>query len=607
MIFASCLGTIIASMIAFFLFFSMMGAFITSITNSFKSEKTQKTAKLAQGSVLMLDLSGGINDKASNNPFETFPFNKETEKKKYTLSEINDAINIAAENANVEAIVLKLEKAWMGFAGAHELRDALQRFKDSGKKVYAYAERYGLGSYLVSSVADEVYMNPQGSVDISGLSSTTLFYTGVMKKFGVEMQVFKVGTFKGAVEPFTESKLSEANRLQIQTVLDGLWNGTKDEIASSRVISADSLQVFANGIGAFSPAEVVTRMNLVDSLFFGTELDDVIALKVTGDKEAEIKYLTVSDVLASYKSRSSGGEVAVLFAEGAISDVSPGNNPFGIMNQESVINRDLIDQLRKVADDDQVKAVVLRVNSPGGDAFLSELIHHEVTRIKEKKPIVVSMGNSAASGGYYISCGASKIIASPFTLTGSIGIFGMFPNYAGLANKLDLTYETVKTAELADIGNQYRPMSEKEKTALQGHIERGYDLFLSRVAEGRGMTKAQADSVGQGRVWLGSAALELGLVDGLGGLYDAIDEAARLADLDDYKVRYDIEDLSWFDKLLKMSSSEIGAMINTKFFMSPEEQMLRKHLVEIHRRSGIVALPPYNIEAVTPDMVRAQH
>ncbi len=607
MIFASCLGTIIASMIAFFLFFSMMGAFITSITNSFKPEKTQKTTKLAQGSVLMLDLSGGINDKASNSPFEAFPFNNETEKKKYTLSEINDAINIAAENANVEAIVLKLERASMGFAGARELRDALQRFKESGKKVYAYAERYGLGSYLVSSVADEVYMNPQGCVDISGLSSTTLFYTGVMKKFGVEMQVFKVGTFKGAVEPFTESKLSEANRLQIQTFLDGLWNGTKDVITSSRGISADSLQVFANGIGAFSPTEVVTRMNLVDSLFFGTELDDVIALKVTGDKEAEIKYLTVSDVLASDKSRSSGGEVAVLFAEGAISDVSPRNNPFGIMNQENVINRDLIDQLRKVADDDQVKAVVLRVNSPGGDAFLSELIHHEVKRIKEKKPIVVSMGNYAASGGYYISCEASKIIASPFTLTGSIGIFGMFPNYAGLANKLDLTYETVKTAELADIGNQYRPMSEKEKVALQEHIERGYDLFLTRVAEGRGMTKAQVDSVGQGRVWLGTAALELGLVDGLGGLYDAIDEAARLADLDDYKVRYDIEDLSWFDKLLKMSSSEISAMINAKFFMTPEGQMLRKHLVEIHRRSGIVALPPYNIEAVTPDMVHAQH
>ncbi|VEJ04428.1 Protease 4 [Porphyromonas cangingivalis] len=278
------------------------------------------------------------------------------------------------------------------------------------------------------------------------------------------------------------------------------------------------------------------------------------------------------------------------------------------MSEEATINRDLIKQLRDVADDESVKAVVLRVNSPGGDAFLSELIHHEVKRLKEKKPIVVSMGNYAASGGYYISCEASKIYADPYTLTGSIGIFGLFPNFTGLAQKLDLSYDTVKTAQLADFGTPYRPMTDKEKAVMQGYIEKGYDTFITRVADGRGMTKAQVDSVGQGRVWLGQKALEIGLVDELGDLTDAVTEAARLAGLSsDYSVGYNKKEVNWFEDLLGLSMVEIKSLVNFNFILSPEEQELRKHIERLRSRTGIMALPPYDLEAVTPDMGKVEY
>ncbi|MDO4771267.1 signal peptide peptidase SppA [Porphyromonas sp.] len=608
MIAASCLGVVVASVIVFFLFFTMLGSFISSITASFSSpDAPAKVKKISEGSVLLLDLSGNINDRKTSDFYSDFSL-KSSKDKNYPLHEIIKSIEIATKDPKVEAIILKLEKSSMGFATAQELRKHLDNFRKSGKPIYSYSDRYDFGNYYVSSVADKVYMNPYGFLNISGLSSTTIFYPGILKKVGVEMQVFKVGTFKGAVEPFVNTKLSEANKMQIQTYLDGLWNSTKEDIATSRGILSDSIQAYANRGGLFNEASEAIRLRLVDSLMYGADFKEVIAMNVLGDKKAEVEYLSVAEVIASEKKAlRAKGDVAVIFAEGAIADVSDNSLP-GFGSGEKVINRALISQLREVADDDDVKAVVLRVNSPGGDAFLSELIHHEVKKLKEKKPIVVSMGNYAASGGYYISCEASKIYADPFTLTGSIGIFGMFPNFTGLAQKLDVTHETVKTAQLADFGEAYRPMTAQEKEVLQDYIERGYDTFITRVAEGRGMTKAQVDSVGQGRVWLGMNAVSLGLVDQLGNLADAISEAARLADLgSDYTVGFDKKQTKWFEELLNLSMSDVKGMINYSFILSPEEQLIRKHVQRIRNRTGIMALPPYDIEAITPDMGKVEY
>lgn len=612
MLLASCLGVVVAGIIVLFVFFSMLGGLVSSVSDAFgsKDTATTKTKKISSGSVLMLDLSGMINDTKTGDFYSDLPFGKGDKKQKnFPLHEIIKAINIATEDPKIEAIVLKLERAGMGFATAQELREHLDNFRKSGKEIFAYAERYGYGNYYVSSVADKVYLNPYGMINISGLSSTTLFYSGILKKVGVEMQVFKVGTFKGAVEPYINSKLSDANKMQIQTYLDGLWSSTKADIAQSRNIHPDSIQAFADRGGLFNTPQEALRLQFVDSLLYGADFDEVIAQNLVGDREAEIDYLSVGDVLASSrKGIRKMGDVVVLFAEGAIVDKDLVDVPFPTMSEEATINRDLIKQLRDVADDESVKAVVLRVNSPGGDAFLSELIHHEVKRLKEKKPIVVSMGNYAASGGYYISCEASKIYADPYTLTGSIGIFGLFPNFTGLAQKLDLSYDTVKTAQLADFGTPYRPMTDKEKAVMQGYIEKGYDTFITRVADGRGMTKAQVDSVGQGRVWLGQKALEIGLVDELGDLTDAVTEAARLAGLSsDYSVGYNKKEVNWFEDLLGLSMVEIKSLVNFNFILSPEEQELRKHIERLRSRTGIMALPPYDLEAVTPDMGKVEY
>lgn len=607
MLFASCLGVAIAGLLLLFFFFSMLGSLVTSVSKQFGDSKTEtaKVKKYSDRNVLLLDLSGTIGDTKDSDFYGNFPFGDDEDKaQSYALNDIIKAIKIATEDPEVDAIVLKLENAGMGYATAQELRNHLENFKASGKEILAYAERYGYNNYYVSSVADKIYLNPYGVVSVSGMSSTTLFYPGILKKVGVEMMVFKVGTFKGAVEPFTNTKLSDANRMQIQAFLDGIWQSTKAEIAESRQIHPDTIQMFADKGGFLNPADEALRISLVDSLIYGADFKEVVANQLYNDAEADVEYLSVSEVLAMQKKAKKGkGDVLVLFAEGDISDLASRGLPIPSMNSGKSINRTLIKKLRDAADNDDVKAVVLRVNSPGGDAFLSELIHHEVKRLKAKKPIVVSMGNLAASGGYYISCEASKIFAMPYTLTGSIGIYGLFPNFSGLAQKLDLTYDTVKTAQLADFGTPYRPLTAEEKEAMQRNIERGYDTFITRVAEGRSMTKAQVDSVGQGRVWLGATALEIGLVDALGDLSEAITEAARLADLgSDYSVSYEKKENNWLSDFLNLSMADIKGLIHYSFVLSPEEQLLRKHINKLRSRTGVMALPPYDLEACTPEV-----
>lgn len=592
MVFASCLGVILASGVVIILFFAIMGAFVNSVAKAFSSPN-EKVVTLNSPKYLVIAPNGSINDSSSSSIFDELDLSS-SNKKQYTLSDITRAIDYAKEEANIKGIILQLSDCSMGFAAAQEIRHHLQDYKDeTGLPIYAYADMYGLGNYTISSLANKVYVNPKGGVMLQGLASNTLFYSGPLKKLGIEMDVFKVGTFKGAVEPYTQRQLSDANRLQIQTYLDGLWGSSLSAISESRNIAIEDIQSFADESGVFGSPERALATGLVDSLAYITDLEDMLAAQLNKDELSDAT-ISIDEVLKIKRKAKKGDKVAIIFAEGSI--VEGEDDDYG-MNRSAVINRGLIQELRKVAADDDIKSVVLRVNSGGGSAFISELIDHEVQMLKKKKPIVVSMGDYAASGGYYISCHASKIFANPNTLTGSIGIFGMFPNATGLAKKIDLTHEVVKTAAMADLGDLLRPKTEQEKAMIQNYIEEGYDLFLSRVADGRNMSKASVDSIAQGRVWLGSKAFELGLVDQLGGLDDAVVEAARLAGLENYRVVYKTDKKSVFERLFNnLFDTAANAYVKVKY--TPEERLTYLYFDQLKRRTGIQAVAPYDLEAV---------
>ena len=588
-VFGSCLGVILASVVVFIIFFSMLGVAISGMMGSFGGER--ETKSVGSESVLLLDMDGMVTDTSVDNPFDFF--NKEV-RKNYTLPEILKALEVARENSDIEAVVLKLENTGLNFATAKELRDALKRVQEAGKEVIAYSDNYSFLNYYVSSVADEVIGGPEGSLNITGLTSSTIFSKGLLQKLGVEMQVFKVGTFKGAVEPFILDGLSPANRLQIEEYLQGLWKGTTTEMAVSRGIDATVFQQFADEAQFMDKLDVAQSLGLIDTLVYRVDLDQTLAEKLFGDPDYEMDYLRVEDLLPLYDSGSGSDEVAVIYAEGNIV-VGTGEEPDDIWSSERVITESVVRQLREVAEDDDVKAVVLRVNSGGGAVTTSELICHELAQLKEKKPVVISMGDYAASGGYYISSHASAIVANPYTLTGSIGIFGMIPNAEGTMKKLGLKEEQVSTSTAGNLSIT-KPINPRLASKMQEMIERGYDQFITRVATGRDMTKEAVDSIGQGRVWLGARAVELGLVDQLGGLDVAIQEAARLAELEDYTIVECKDEIDWLQRLFGINASVKS--VAECFTLTNEEKLYRRTQQFIKQMSGVKALPPYDLTRV---------
>ena len=585
-VFGSCLGVIIASVVSMIIFFFFLGRAVNSISGTFSGGEKEKTVTLEKGSVLLLDLTGEMTDQTATD-YDSFYSFGESARKNYTLPEVLKALEAAKSLPDISAIVLRLDKASFGFASAKEFRDAL---KEVGKPIYAFSDlAYLYGNYYLSSVATKIYATPETTFNLTGLSSTVLFQKGLLEKLGVKTQVFKVGTFKGAVEPYMRDNLSEENRYQIQTYLDGLWNATKAEIAESRGISPDKLQAFADSAFFMGKADKAVAYGLADSIVYRTDIEEVLAREILGDADADINYVRVKDLMGKYNSHTGDDEIAVVYAEGNIVDMEPdSDNPFaGTVSQ---IDYRIAEQLADLRDDESVKAVVLRVNSGGGSARMSELITREVKELKKLKPVVVSMGNMAASGGYYISSNADYILAEPYTLTGSIGIFGIIPEASGLAKKLALTQETVKTAAYADFPTFMRPMTESEQAILQDYINQGYDTFLTRVSEGRGITKAQVDSIGQGRVWLGTDALERKLVDKIGGLGDAIIEAARLAELDDYSVREVTQTRDFMDEFMGLFSMA-GGVQNLLTTHNPESLIMERLSYELRSRSGVMAVP----------------
>lgn len=548
---------------------------------------------IEQHTALKIDVAQ-LHDVVSVNPFDSFSSSTATQP--VSLSQAIRAIADAKNNPNIEALYLNVEGVEAGMASVDELRLALQDFKASHKPIIAYGDSYSQKAYYLASVANQIYLNPLGSIELIGIASGEMMYKDALDKVGIKMEVFKVGTFKSAVEPYILNKISDANKLQKQEYIDGLWSSILQGVSTERKVNADSLNAEVNKGLAFVNSDKYVQTKLVDKLLYRDQIDSVFAaqLKV---KKSDLKMVNLSALAAQQTDdiEVKDGVVQVIYAEGEITQANISPFAAGV----STIGAGLGDRLREAAEDDDVKAVVLRMNSPGGDAFLSEQLWHAVKQLRSKKPVVVSMGDYAASGGYYISSAANRIVAQPNTLTGSIGIFGLFPNFSELVQKVGVNVEVVKTNDFADltISMPYKPLTNEQRALIQRHVERGYDIFLSRVAEGRHMTKAQVDSVGQGRVWLGRKAQTLGLVDKLGGLDVAIKEAASLAKLSDYSVDYGVSRVNVWEELFKSTSpsNEFIARLRSAFLTDEERKAIRI-MQGVTRYSGIQARLPYDFE-----------
>lgn len=495
---------------------------------------------------MMLDLNGVLSERSLDRPWEKILGDGSTS---IGLNDIIASIKKAKDNKDIKGIYIQATSLNGSFASYQEIRDALLDFKKSGKFIVAYSDMYTQGLYYLSSVADKVLLNPQGSIEWRGLATAITYYKGLLDKLGVEMQVFKVGTYKSAVEPFTSTSMSAANRLQMSEMLNSLWGKMVNDVAKSRKLTPDTLNAFANNLTtAFYPAEQSVKCKLADTLIYKENVRDYLKKMLRLKKDDNLNVLGLSEMInvkRNVPKDKSGDVIAVYYASGEIVDKSSS------YESEGIVSDDVVEDLNDLKDDDDVKAVVLRVNSPGGSAFASEQIWHAIQELKAKKPVVVSMGDYAASGGYYISCGASKIVAEPTTLTGSIGIFGMFPNTAKLMNKVGLTYDVVKTNKLSDIGISSRAMSDEEKSLFQMMIANGYNTFVTRCANGRHMSKTAIENIAEGRVWTGDKAVKLGLVDQLGNLDKAIDIAVQLSKVKGHSVIAYPKQESFFSLLLK--------------------------------------------------------
>ena len=512
---------------------------------------------IEDNSILRISLSGTISDRASSNPWAILLGNDLAEQQ--GLDDMIKAIKVASEDEDIKGIYIEGGMLQSDFATLQELRKALLDFKESGKFIIAYGENYTQGAYYVASVADKVLVNPSGMVDWHGLAAQPVFYKDLMEKVGVKMQIFRVGTYKSAVEPYMLSGMSPANREMTQSMLNNLWGNICKEVSASRRISTDSLNAYADRYQALAEPSNYVKQKLVDGLAYIDEVRQTLRNQLGGQK---VNLVEAPELAKLYDEGSSSSKIVVYYASGEIFGAEGNMNG---LNGEQIIGKNVVEDLDALANDKDVKAVVLRVNSPGGSAYASEQIWHAVELLKKKKPVVVSMGGYAASGGYYISCGADYIISEPTTLTGSIGIFGMVPDASGLLEgKLGLHFDAVSTNKAYDLEPATGHLSPAAGAAMQAYVDRGYKLFISRVAAGRHMTAQRVNEIGQGRVWTGQQALALKLVDRLGTLDDAIAEAAKRAKLIDYEVTTsDIETNLFSDFLSNVQEDYLERKLKT--------------------------------------------
>lgn len=582
---------VLATMVGMFGFFIVMGVIgMMSIIGMIASGNAAQNVE--KNSVFVLNLSGTISEQGSENPLSMFTGDNSLNS---GLNDILSSIKKAKANDDIKGIYIEAGALMTNYATLQEIRNALADFRKSGKWIVAYGDFYTQGAYYVASVANKVYINPKGAIDWHGIGAQTMFYKDFMAKFGVKWEVVKVGTFKSATETFTEEKMSDANRLQTQTFIDGTWRNVCDAVSKSRGISVDSLNSYADSYLALQATETLVKAKMVDGMMYGDQVKDAVKKMMKLEKDDDIAQLTLNDMLNVKDGKVEGSEIAVYYAEGDIVQDPKAATMFG--NNNYIASRKVCKDLEDLMNDDDVKAVVVRINSGGGDAYASEQMWHQMSELRKVKPVVVSMGDYAASGAYYMSAPASWIVAQPNTLTGSIGIFAVIPDLSGLVTtKLGVRFDEVKTNRNSTFGNlMARPFNAEEKAMLQASVNRGYSVFRQRVADGRRLPVESVEKIAQGRVWLATDALNIKLVDQLGGIDDAVKKAAELAKLKDYYTSDYPAAASWMDAMLNSMSSS-GTYLDEQLrqtlgdFYQPFT-MLRS----IDKREAIQARIPYAI------------
>ncbi len=577
---ATLTGVLIAAVILFFGILVFIGALVQ------QSSQT-KTTSVSPNSVLYINLDHAVVEKTESNPFDELNIPIYGGERSIGLNDILARIKAAKTDDNIKGIYLNPSTVGVGFATLKAMRDALLDFKESKKFIVAYSEMYSQKAYYLASVADDVYLHPEGSIDFRGLSSSVVFLKDALDKLGVDMQVIKVGTYKSAVEPFMLNEMSPANREQVTSYLHSIYGNFLSSIAKGRQLDKDSLHHIANEY-LIRNANDALHYKFIDKKLYKDELLDELKLLVGIDENKDISAVSLLSYAGKKETSSAKDKVAVLYAYGDIVD--------GEGNGTNIGGDRISRELRKIRKDKDVKAVVLRVNSPGGSALASDVIWREVELTKQVKPVIVSMGDYAASGGYYISAAADSIFAEPTTLTGSIGVFGIIPNFQGLLNnKLGVHIDEVSTGKYSALmADPDRPLTAEERAIIQKEVNNVYSTFMDRVATGRKITVAQVDSIGQGRVWTGEQAVQLGLVDKIGNLQQAVAAAATKAKLEEYKIIELPEKQDPFANLLATSKDKIK-----NWMLEDEIGEYQRYLMDIKKmltNTGIQARIPYMVE-----------
>ena len=549
------------------------------------------TTNVEDNSVFVLSLSGTLNERTAEDPLASLTGQVS---ENMGLDKLLEAIKKAKEKEEIKGIYIEAGLFSSDTpASTHAIREALLDFKKSGKWIVAYADTYEQSTYYICSVADKIFLNPDGMIDWHGLASTPYFVKDLLAKFGVKYQLCKVGKYKSAPEMMTADGMSEPNREQVTAYINGIWEVMLKEVSDSRKIPVDSLNAYADRFVTLAEPEDYVKMKMVDKLIYTDEVKGEVKKMLKIDEKDDIKQLTLADMEGVKGKKNEGDQIAVYYAYGEIVDSETGS----VMDTEhNIVANTVCKDLEKLTNDDDVKAVVLRVNSPGGSAYASEQIWRAVTNLKAKKPVVVSMGGYAASGGYYISCAANYIVSEPTTITGSIGIFGMFPDFSGLlTEKLGVKFDEVKTNKHAAFGTVARPFNAEEMALLEQYIGRGYNLFRKRVADGRQQSIEQIEEIAQGRVWLGNDALKIKLVDEIGGLDKAIAKAASLAKVSQYHATSYPEEQSWWASMLDQATSKNNYLDEQLQATLGEYYEPFKFVKNMNRQSAIQARLPYYV------------
>lgn len=583
--FASMLGFILAQIIFIIIGVIVMAAFIGSIAGSGSNENKMA---ILENSILKIELNSPIHDRSSNNPFEGFDFGTFESNKPLGLNTILRALEYAKTDTKIKGIYLNLESIPAGMATIEEIREALVDFKTSKKFIIAYSEVYTQKAYYLASVADKIFMNPAGDMELKGLSTSLMFFKNTLEKLEVEPEIIRHGKFKSAVEPFMYDKMSPENRKQTMTFVGSIWNNMLSSIGINRNLSIEQLNNIATNL-SIANAEDAVNLKLIDKLSYYDEVETDLKNRLGIVAGSDINFIT----LKKYSSHTEKNKlfvkdkIAVIYASG---EIQSGDGNDNTMGSETVAKA-----IKEARLDNKIKAIILRVNSPGGSALASDVMWREVNLAKKAKPVIVSMGDVAASGGYYIACAADKIYADKNTITGSIGVFGlMFNAKVMLNNKLGLTFDTVMTNKHADMGSIYRPLTNEERNYMQQSVERVYKDFITKVGEGRKMDIAQVDSVGQGRVWSGVDAKKIGLIDEFGGLNAAIQEAAKMAKLSKYKITELPKHKEPFEKLIEDFQTEAQTnFLKTNFGLAGDYIKKLENLVNY---KGIQARMPFELE-----------